>query len=171
MVRDVFADDRTPLSVTTRGAAAEVRRVLRPGGLYLANCADRPPLSLARAEVATLREVLDDVMVVAEPGVMRGRRYGNLVLVGGRHDLDVAALARALRCLPVPARLLEPDEAAAFARGAHAIEDRDRRAGPVLSPDVRRGRTRHRARPRRRSQELSLRAGGPSPPAGPWGPG
>jgi spermidine synthase len=122
VVRDVFADDRTPPSVTTRGAAAEVRRVLRPGGLYLANCADRPPLSLARAEVATLREVLDDVMVVAEPGVMRGRRYGNLVLVAGG-TLDVAALARALRCLPVPARLLEPDEAATFARGARAIED------------------------------------------------
>ena len=105
----------------TAAFAAEAARVLRPGGVYLANCADRPPLRRARAEAAALRTVFDDVAVVAEPAVLRGRRYGNVVLVAagpGGPPLGDAGLARALRSLPVPARLLHDDDLAAFVRGA-----------------------------------------------------
>ena len=45
VVRDVFAGDTTPDHVRTREMVAQVARVLRPGGVYLANCADRPPLA------------------------------------------------------------------------------------------------------------------------------
>ncbi len=130
VVRDVFDGNVTPPALTTRGAAEQVRRVLRPDGLYLVNCVDRPPLTLARAEAATLAATLGPVLVIAEPGVLRGRRYGNVVLAAGRGDLDLAALGRALRTLPVPARLLDPDEAAEFARSATPIED-DAPSGPV----------------------------------------
>jgi spermidine synthase len=82
VVRDAFAGDGTPPHLATREFAAQVARTLRPGGVYLANCADRPPLALARTEVATLADVFAHVAVVAEPGVLRGRRYGNLVLAG-----------------------------------------------------------------------------------------
>ena len=51
VVRDVFAGDTTPDHVRTREMVAQVARVLRPGGVYLVNCADRPPLAGARAEV------------------------------------------------------------------------------------------------------------------------
>ncbi len=126
VVRDVFAGDATPGALVTREMAAQVRRVLRPGGVYLVNCADRPPLAMARAEVATLAAELGPVAVVAEPGVLRGRRYANLVLVagGGLAAMDLTRLARRLRTLPVPARLLPPDEAIAFAG----------RAGPLVDP-------------------------------------
>lgn len=123
VVRDVFDGEVTPAPLTTLGAAEQVRRVLRPGGLYLVNCVDRPPLALARAEAATLAATLGPVLVIAEPGVLRGRRYGNVVLAAGRDDLDLAALGRALRTLPVPARLLDPDDVAEFARSASPIED------------------------------------------------
>lgn len=123
VVRDVFDGNVTPGALTTRGTAEQVRRVLRPDGVYLVNCVDRPPLTLARAEAATLAAALGPVLVIAEPGVLRGRRYGNVVLAAGRGDLDLAALGRALRTLPVPARLLDPDDAAAFARSATPIED------------------------------------------------
>ncbi|WP_157803645.1 spermidine synthase [Luteimicrobium subarcticum] len=132
VVRDVFAGDRTPDHLTTTGMAHEVWRVLTPDGLYLVNCADRPPLALARAEVATLRAAgARDVVMIAEPAVLRGRRYGNLVLAarpprppdddGQRADdapvplADDAALARALRTLAVPARALGGAELTAFA--------------------------------------------------------
>lgn len=121
VVRDVFAGDATPPELGTAAFAAEAARVLRPGGVYLANCADRPPLRRARAEAAALRTVFDDVAVVAEPAVLRGRRYGNVVLVAagpGGPPLGDAGLARALRSLPVPARLLHDDDLAAFVRGA-----------------------------------------------------
>lgn len=147
VVRDVFAGDRTPDHLADEAFAAAAHRALRPGGVLLANCADRPPLSLARREAATLAATFgpDAVAggrlgVVAEHAVLKGRRYGNVVLVAVRAapddaghgtadaraaadagaaadevDLHDAGLARRLRSLPVPARLLVGDELARFA--------------------------------------------------------
>ncbi len=127
VVRDVFAPDVTPAHLRTVEFLQEVCRVLRPGGLYLANCADRPPLTTARAEVATARAVLDDVLLVAEPGQLRGRRYGNLVIAGrapgGPTRPVPPALARHLRTLPVPAALVTGDELAAFAGSSPQLRD------------------------------------------------
>lgn len=133
VLRDVFAGDRTPVHVTTEEFARDVSRVLRPGGVYLANCADRPPLSLARAEAATLGAVFAHVGVVAEPGVLRGRRYGNLVVIG-TDDPDLLSgpgLARDLRSLPVPARLLVDTELSAFVGRTPPLRD----AAPEVGPE------------------------------------
>lgn len=125
VARDVFAGDRTPDHLTTLEFTHEVRRVLRTGGAYVANCADKPPLALARAELATLAAAFAHVGVVAEPAQLRGRRYGNLLLVGTDDPdlLDDVGLARTLRTLPVPARLLTRDEARALAGGAAPRHD------------------------------------------------
>ncbi len=128
VVRDVFAGTSTPAALTTVEFAADVARVLRPGGVYLVNCADRPPLIGAKAEVATLRRVMGDVALVAEPGVLRGRRYGNVVIVGvpardAGPNLGSADLARALRSLPVPVRLVHGDDLVELAAGTPALRD------------------------------------------------
>src|SRR5919199_1095281 len=96
VVSDVFSGARTPAHLTTVEYAREVHRVLRPGGVYTANVADGPPLAFARGQVATLRAVFADVCLVAEPGTLRGRRFGNLVAVASDGELPVAALTR--RC-------------------------------------------------------------------------
>ena len=125
VVRDVFAGDATPDHVRTREMVEQVVRVLRPGGVYLANCADRPPLAGARAEAATLREAFADVAVIAEPGLLRGRGYGNVVLAATSDPelLGSPALARAIRSLPAPARLLHGLELAAFVGKAVPLAD------------------------------------------------
>ncbi|MGN8246400.1 spermidine synthase [Cellulomonas soli] len=125
VVRDVFAGDRTPEHVTTTEFTADVARVLRPGGVYLANCADRPPLALARAEAATLFSHFTDVAVVAEPGLLRGRGYGNVVLAASDDTLllSSARLARAVRSLPAPARLLHGAELTSFVGSASVLRD------------------------------------------------
>ncbi|MBA8807013.1 spermidine synthase [Promicromonospora sukumoe] len=91
VVRDVFAGDRTPAHLVGTGFAAEAHRVLRPGGILLVNCADRPPLTTARREVASLAEAFGPgaaaqgrLAAVAEPAILKGRRYGNLVLAAVR---------------------------------------------------------------------------------------
>lgn len=131
VVRDVFAGDRTPGHLCTVEAVAEVMRVLRPGGLYLVNCADRPPLTRARAELAALRTHADEVALVAEPAQLKGRRYGNLVLAAVRPGGDGGtagrfadpSLVRALRSLPVPVHLRAGAELDAFVGAARPLHD------------------------------------------------
>lgn len=125
VVRDAFAGDVTPHHLTTVEFVAEVRRVLRPGGVYLANCADRPPLALARAEVATTATAFE-VALLAEPGQLKGRRYGNLVVAATDAtgpDLAGPALERALRRLTVPATVLTAGALRAFTAGAVPLRD------------------------------------------------
>lgn len=95
VVRDVFAGDRTPEHLVGTGFAAQAHRVLRPGGILLVNCADRPPLTTARREVASLAEAFGPdaaaqgrLAAVAEPAILKGRRYGNLVLAAVRGLAD-----------------------------------------------------------------------------------
>ncbi len=121
IVRDAFAGAVVPEPMTTTGFIADVARALRPDGLYLANVADRPPLQLARAEVATALTAFAHVAVVAESGVLRGRRYANLVLAASASPLPVTAWARAVRGGVVPLRLLAGAELAAFAAAATPI--------------------------------------------------
>ena len=130
VIRDVFAGDLTPRHVRTREMVAHVARVLRPGGVYLANCADRPPLAGARAELATIEGAFGDVVVIAEPGLLRGRGYGNLVIAASDDPdlLSSAPLARAIRSLPAPARLLRDQELVSFVAGAQVLRD-----GPALT--------------------------------------
>ena len=125
VVRDVFAGDTTPPHVRTVEFTRDVARTLLPGGVYLANCADRPPLEQARAEVATLRAVFADVVAVAEPAQLKGRRYGNLVLAGSDAAglLGSADVARAIRSLPAPTRVLHGAELSAFVGDARPLHD------------------------------------------------
>jgi SAM-dependent methyltransferase len=119
VVRDAFDGDRTPERLTTAAFLAQVARTLRPGGVYLANIADRAPLALARAEVATALATFAQVALVAEPGVLRGRRYGNLVLVAG--PLDPGRLDRRTRVLAVPAHVVSGADLVRFVAGARPI--------------------------------------------------
>ena len=143
VVRDVFAGDSTPSHLLTVEFVVDVLRVLRPGGLYLVNCADKPPLSTARAEVATIQAALDsvatdslprrddDLALITEPAVLKARRYGNIVLAAtapggpeGGDGLAGAGLARALRSLAVPAHILcGTDEVSRFAGSAAVLVD------------------------------------------------
>ena len=63
--------------------------------------------------------------MIAEPGLLRGRGYGNLV-IAATDDLDLLSspvLARKIRSLPAPARLLRDEELVAFVAGAQELRD------------------------------------------------
>jgi len=125
VICDVFAGARTPAHLTSVEFAAEVRRVLRPGGVYAANVADGPPLRHARAQVATLDEVFGNVCLLAEPGTMRGRRFGNLVAVASDADLPIDDYVRRCARDPMPARVVHGPELTAFVGTARPVRDAD----------------------------------------------
>ncbi|MEU4528405.1 fused MFS/spermidine synthase [Micromonospora ureilytica] len=125
VVADVFSGARTPAHLTSVEYAAEVARVLRPSGWYLANLADGPPLRHARGQVATVRSVLPRACLVGDAAVLRGRRYGNLVLVAGRSTPPVPELARRAAGDWFPGRVVAGDELDRFASGAQIVRDAD----------------------------------------------
>ncbi|WP_305785210.1 spermidine synthase [Symbioplanes lichenis] len=94
VVLDVFAGARTPAHLASVEFMDQVARVLAPAGLLVANVADGPPLTYARTQVATIRAALPQACLVADAAVLRGRRFGNLVVVAGRTPLPVDQLSR-----------------------------------------------------------------------------
>lgn len=125
VVADVFAGARTPAHLTSAEFATEVARVLRPTGWYLANVADGPPLRHARRQVATVRSVLPRAALVGDAAVLRGRRYGNLVLLAGRTAPPVPELTRRVSGDWFPGRVLSGEELVRFTGGAPVVHDTD----------------------------------------------
>ncbi|GAA4616227.1 fused MFS/spermidine synthase [Actinoallomurus liliacearum] len=130
VIGDAYAGARSPAHLTTVEFVAAVARVLRPGGWYAANVADGAPLSFARTQVATLRSVLPEAALIADPAVLRGRRFGNLVLIAGRMPPPVAELTRSAAGDPFPGRVLDGEELVGFAAGAVPATDATARPSP-----------------------------------------
>jgi len=129
---DVFAGARTPAHLTTVEFAADVARVLRPGGVTAWNVSDGPPLRFAKAEAATLRAVFGSVALLAEPGTLRGRRFGNTVAVASDAELPIAGLTRRCAGDPMPSRVVHGEELDRFVGQAVAVTDA--RAQPSPQP-------------------------------------
>lgn len=117
VVADVFGGSRVPAQLTSVEYAREAARVLRPGGLYAANLADGAPFGFLRAQLANFASVFGELALIAEPAVLRGRRFGNAVLLASDAPLEVAALARRCASDAFPARVESGDSLARFMRG------------------------------------------------------
>jgi spermidine synthase len=117
---DAFHGGRVPAELTTVQFLADVDRVLRPAGVLLANVADGPPLTFTRRFVAAIRTVLPEVLVIADPAVLKGRRFGNIVIAASRSGLPVAAVQRASAAAPFPRSAVLD-----FGFGAQPLTDAD----------------------------------------------
>ena len=132
VVADLFAGARTPAHLTSAEFAVAVARALSPCGIYAANVGDGPPLTHARARVATVRSVFPHACLIADAAVLRGRRFGNLVVAAARDGLPVEGLTRRVAGDPFPGRLVHGRELDRFAAGSRPITDA--RAEPSLAP-------------------------------------
>lgn len=120
LVRDVFAGSVTPPELIGLAAVRDAARVLRPGGLYLVNCAAPPGTRLLADEVATLSAVFSHVGVIAEPAHLTGKRRGNCVLLASQRPLP-DGIDRALRSDAVSVRLARQDRVLALARAGTVL--------------------------------------------------
>ena len=136
VVADVFAGGQTPAHLTSAEFTGAAARALAPSGLFAANVGDGPPLAHARGRVAAVRSVFRHVCVIAEPAVLRGRRYGNLVVAAADHELPVAALTRRAAADPFPARLMAGAALDRFIAGAAPLTDAQAGPSPTPPPGV-----------------------------------
>jgi spermidine synthase len=121
---DAFGGLAAPWHLTTRQFVGEVRRVLAPDGVYVANLIDRPPLRFTRAEAATFDEVFGNVVVVAPPSLLSGSSgAANLVLIGSMQPIDVEALRREVAAQGLDHEVLVGEAVTELIDGAPVLTD------------------------------------------------
>ncbi|WJV51562.1 spermidine synthase [Streptomyces flavofungini] len=130
VVGDAFGGSRVPAHLTSDAYARAVRRVLRADGCYAANLADGAPFAFLRSQLATFATVFEELALIAEPAVLRGRRFGNAVLLASREPVDVDALVRRTAADTFPARVVHGEALRGFIGDARVVRDADAEASP-----------------------------------------
>lgn len=130
VVSDVYSGAQTPAHLTSVEFYRELRALLKPDGVLLVNVADGPGLAFARRQAATIAEVLPEIGILADTQVLKGRRFGNLVIAASASPLPTDWLPRVLAAGPHPAKIAQGSEAASFIQGARIVTDADATASP-----------------------------------------
>ncbi len=149
VIVDIFAGSRTPAHVSSVEFYELIAPLLAPDGLVVVNTTDGSGQAFTRGQAATLASVFGTVAAVAEPQTLKGRRFGNVVMLAANplSEDDRAArrrtpsdptsigeldwLPRLLAGGPHPARMLVDRELAEWMRHATAVTD----AEAVQSPE------------------------------------
>ncbi|MEQ1737038.1 MAG: fused MFS/spermidine synthase, partial [Rhodoglobus sp.] len=130
VVVDVFSGARTPAHVTSIEFYRSAVRLLAPHGIVLVNVADGPGLAFARGQAATLAAAIGNVAALAEAQILKGRRFGNVVLVGCATALPFEWMPRLLAAGPHPSKVVAGKELRDFIAGTSVVTD----ATAVQSP-------------------------------------
>ncbi len=136
VVVDAYAHGRIPEDLTTVAFLTDVRRVLRPHGVLLVNVADEPRRRFLGRVLATIPEAgYADRLVLATSEVLRGRRFGNSVVVASAAPLEVAAIRRRVSTMPFPAGVRHGHEVDRMVSGGHPLTEDDAEPSPT-PPDL-----------------------------------
>ncbi len=139
VVLDAFVDGRVPAGLTTVEWLAEARRVLGPRGLFLANVTDAPGMRYAARVAAGAQEVFGHTAFLALHEVLKGRRFGNAVLVASGAPLDLYTLRRAAASSALPTGVRPWSDVARKVPGARPLRAADGSAAPSPEPPDPRG--------------------------------
>ncbi|MGD9605967.1 MAG: spermidine synthase, partial [Leucobacter sp.] len=123
VIVDIFAGSRTPAHVSSAEFYGLIRPLLAPGGVVVVNATDGAGQAFTRGQAATLASIFPEVAAIAEPQVLKGRRFGNVVLVASNEEPGIDWLPRLLAGGPHPARMLAGRELEEWLRGARPVTD------------------------------------------------
>jgi len=123
MVVDVFSGARTPAHVTSIEFYTELAEFLAPDGIVLVNVADGPGLAFARSQASTLQTVFGNVAALAETQILKGRRFGNVVMVASKSPLPTEWMPRLLAGGPHPSVVVAGRELSDWIAGAPVSTD------------------------------------------------
>lgn len=134
VILDAYEGAAMPRDLTSGEFVAHAARTLRPSGTYVVNITDLPVLAFSRVQAATVRGAFPELCVIAEPGMLRGRRFGNIVLAAsptsGTLRPDVLSRPRPGETSPV--RVIHGDAVDEFIAGARPLQESQ--AGHLVAP-------------------------------------
>ena len=136
LIVDVFGGARIPAHVTSLEFYTAAASLLTPGGVVCVNIADGPGLTFARSQAATLLAATGHVAALAETQILKGRRFGNVVLVGSAEPLPLEWMPRLLAGGPHPAKVVSGNELVSWIAGAPVATDATAIPSPPPSKNI-----------------------------------
>jgi len=134
VVGDAFGGLSVPWQLTTTEALRLVDGALTDDGVYAVNLIDHPPLDFVRAELATLRSVFPEVVLLARAPVLAGEDGGNVVAVASRRPLPVEAIAGAMGGRGLAWQVAAGEQLTGFVGGAGVLTDDFAPVDQLLTP-------------------------------------
>lgn len=131
VIVDAFVGAQVPADLTTIEFLRDVQRVLVPTGLLLINLTDRGPFDYGRRVVAGVQQVWDCTALSAEPSTLKGRRFGNVLVLGSDAELPLNSLAQRAASSAFPYRVVHGPRLDQIVGQAHPFTDQD----AVQSPE------------------------------------
>jgi spermidine synthase len=96
VILDAFVREAVPANLVTTEFVAQCARILRPAGVAVLNLIDGSAgLAFVRRVAATVQAGLGEGVVLAERKILRGKSFGNLIMVASRPPVpDLTAAGR-----------------------------------------------------------------------------
>ena len=123
IVGDAFGARSVPWHLATAEFVADVRRALRPDGVYLLNVIDYGQRRLLAAEIATLTAQFPQVLVLIRPDQLAPDGGGNAVLVASDRALDPLVLGARAAARGEPGSVLDEGATRRYGGGADELID------------------------------------------------
>jgi spermidine synthase len=124
VIRDVFAGSLTPDPLTTVEFIRASARLLDAEGLFVANIGSAPNHVTARIEAAAIVEVFPHTAIVSDPAMLKGRRYGNIIVAGSTTPILASpAMRRRLLGGGLPAQFWDDAQVRAWIARAEPRRD------------------------------------------------
>ncbi len=131
VIVDAFRDGQVPAELTTREFFAQTARVLSDAGVLIVNLADEPGLHYLVRAMAGVVDSLPHAAVVALHDVLKGRRFGNAVMLASRHPLDPDELRRRLARGPAAAGVRAGESLQRLLASARPFDSTDASPSPA----------------------------------------
>lgn len=136
VVVDIFAGPQTPAHVTSVEFFERIPPLLAPNAIVLVNVADGHDLRFARSEIATLDAVFGHVSVIADPAVLKGRRFGNIIAIASPVEPEIDGIARRVAGEYPPTVFQNERQTSAFGASASPVRDADATPSPLPGRNV-----------------------------------
>ena len=139
IVGDAFGGVSVPWHLTTAEAIADVRTALNTTGIYVANLIDYGELSFLRAEIATLSQAFDHILLAGEPrdlglDLTAAPDGGNFVVAASHRALDSDAIQTGLDARETPWKVMQGEALRQWVGDATPLSDNYAPVDQLLEP-------------------------------------